>query len=148
MPPSLHRRRTRGIRTAAPALSCACPAETEVTSPALQQAASGPKGVRRRALVVNDEPDLAHLLAGMLRRSGFLCDFAFTGWDAQSLLSKQDSDVILCDLRVPDMDGETLFAWIKAERPWLCVRIGFMAGDALGRADGADRTPGSRKAVP
>jgi CheY-like chemotaxis protein len=37
---------------------------------------------------------------------------------------------------MPDMDGEALFAWIKAERPWLCARIGFMTGDALGRAAG------------
>ncbi|MFL5281229.1 MAG: ATP-binding protein [Rhodopila sp.] len=112
------------------------PTETGSASAASQPASSGSGHAGRQVLVVDDEPDLAHLLAGILKRYDIECQFASNGRDAQSLLSRQDYDAILCDLRMPDMDGEALFAWIKAERPWLCAHTGFMTGDALGRAVG------------
>jgi CheY-like chemotaxis protein len=40
-------------------------------------------------------------------------------------------DAILCDLRMPDLDGEALYAWVAAERPDLCARTAFVTGDAL-----------------
>jgi PAS domain S-box-containing protein len=114
----------------------AAPTETVVVSAALQPPASASSRARHYALIVDDEPDLAHLLAGMLKRFDVQCDFAATGRDAQDLLRKKDYHAILCDLRMPDMDGEALFNWIKVERPWLCARTGFITGDALGRGAG------------
>ena len=74
------------------------------------------------------------MLAGMLAAVGFRCDLAATGHEAQALLSERDYDAILCDLRMPGMDGEALLAWMAAERPRLCARTAFVTGDALGQA--------------
>jgi two-component system NtrC family sensor kinase len=43
-----------------------------------------------RALVVDDEPDLAGMLAEILRPLGYRCDMAATGVEAQRLLLDRD----------------------------------------------------------
>jgi CheY-like chemotaxis protein len=88
----------------------------------------------RRALVVDDEPDLAGMLAEILRPLGYRCDLAGTGAEAQRLLMGRDYDVILCDLRMPDIDGGALYAWMEGVRPHLCARTVFVTGDTLGQA--------------
>jgi two-component system NtrC family sensor kinase len=90
----------------------------------------------RRALVVDDEPDLAGMLAEILHPLGFRCDLAATGAEAQRLLADRDYDAILCDLRMPDLDGGALYAWLEESRPRLCTRTVFVTGDTLGHAAG------------
>ncbi len=92
-----------------------------------------PPAVPRRALVIDDEAELAGVLARMLAAHGFRCDFAVTGRDAQDLLSRGEYDAILCDLRMPDMDGRALYCWLERQRPQLCRRTAFVTGDALSR---------------
>jgi two-component system NtrC family sensor kinase len=91
----------------------------------------------RTALVVDDEVELAGILARMLAELGFRCDLAATGREAQRLLSESDYDVILCDLRMPDMDGAALYDWLKENRSHLCQHTGFVTGDALSGAAGS-----------
>jgi CheY-like chemotaxis protein len=59
---------------------------------------------------------------------------ADTGVSARRQLEARDFDLILSDLRMPDVDGSALHAWIKAERPHLLGRLGFVTGDTLGPA--------------
>lgn len=47
------------------------------------------------------------------------------------MLSHQDYDAILCGLRMPDMGGPALFAWLERHRPHLCRRLVFVTGDVL-----------------
>ena len=89
-----------------------------------------------KILVVDDEAELAGLLARMLAALGFRCDLASTGREAQRLLSERDYDAILCDLRMPDMDGQALYGWLEENRAHLCRRTAFVTGDALSRAAG------------
>lgn len=92
----------------------------------------------RRALVIDDEVEIAALLAEMLKRFGFACDLASSGSDAQSLLAGNcaDYDLILCDIRMPDGDGPALFEWLESQLPHLTHRIAFITGDTLGPAAG------------
>jgi len=93
-------------------------------------ASTGP----RAALIVDDEAEIAGVLARMLAPLGFRCDLAATGRQARRLLSSRDYDAILCDLRMPDMNGQTLYRWLEANRAHLCRRTAFLTGDALGQA--------------
>lgn len=90
---------------------------------------------RRTALVVDDEPGIARALAEYLELDGYECDIAGSGAQAMSRLQMQDYDLVVSDLRMPDMDGPALFAWIRAQRPELADRVCFATGDTLG--DGA-----------
>lgn len=91
-----------------------------------------------RAIIVDDEPEIAKLVAEALARKGFRADLAGSGAEAQALISAAAGgyDAVVCDLRMPDIDGPTLFRWIEANYPALVERVLFVTGDALGPAGG------------
>jgi two-component system NtrC family sensor kinase len=89
---------------------------------------------RQPALVLDDEPEIAALLADMLSRLGFDCEVVDTGEAALKRLAAQDYGLILCDLRMPGVDGPAVYEWLSRNRPHLCARVGFVTGDTLGSA--------------
>ena len=89
---------------------------------------------RQPALVLDDEPEIAALLADMLGRQGYDCDVVDTGEAALQRLAAQDYALILCDLRMPGVDGAAVYEWLRQHRPHLCARVGFVTGDTLGSA--------------
>ncbi len=86
----------------------------------------------RRALVVDDEPDVAGALAELLAADGYAVEAALSGEAARSMLVDAGFDLILCDLRMPGMDGRQLFTWLRQVHPELVGRLAFATGDALG----------------
>lgn len=88
----------------------------------------------RRALVVDDEQEIAESLADFLSFEGFNCDVAVGGAEAQARLALASYDLIVSDLRMPGIDGPALHAWLAAERPDLLPRMAFATGDTLGAA--------------
>jgi DNA-binding response OmpR family regulator len=58
-----------------------------------------------RALVVEDEPPLARLIAGYLEREGFVVSVCEDGERAVQLALEQDPEVIVLDLMLPRLDG-------------------------------------------
>jgi PAS domain S-box-containing protein len=87
---------------------------------------------RGHALVVDDELEIADMLAELLEGMGYRVRIADSGVTAQRQLAARDFDLILSDLRMPDLDGPGLHAWVRAHRPHLLSRIGFVTGDTLG----------------
>lgn len=87
-----------------------------------------------RALVVDDEAELAEALAIFVARAGYQVQTALNGAEAQRLLSEGDYDLVVSDLRMPGMDGPALYDWLERNRPHLIDRIGFVTGDTLGAA--------------
>ena len=62
-----------------------------------------------RVLVVDDEPQLADLMREMLESAGYEVATAESGAVALELLAEARFDAIVCDLRMPDMDGPALW---------------------------------------
>lgn len=62
-------------------------------------------GTGRRALVVDDERDLASLIADYLGREGFTTTCAFDGTSAVKAAREQAPDLVILDLGLPGMDG-------------------------------------------
>lgn len=85
----------------------------------------------RTALVVDDEDGVADLLAEILSNSGFAVTIAEDGQNALDRLRSENFSVILTDLRMPGLDGPSLFARLRDERPALARRIVFVTGDML-----------------
>ena len=92
---------------------------------------------RRSVLIIDDEAEVGRLLSEMMSAQAFRCDVVSAGDAAQALLERRDYDVILCDLRMPDIDGPALFTWLTTHKPHLCARIAFVTGDTLGAAASA-----------
>jgi CheY-like chemotaxis protein len=90
-----------------------------------------------RLLIVDDETEIAEVLADGLGLAGHACVTAGGGRAAQRLLEAgADYDAIVCDLRMPDLDGPALYHWLRARHPTLAEATIFMTGDALGQMAG------------
>jgi len=62
-----------------------------------------------RIAVVDDEADLAGILANRLRRAGYEVSLAGDGLAALELIGRERPDLVLLDVRMPRLDGiETL----------------------------------------
>jgi DNA-binding NtrC family response regulator len=71
----------------------------------------------KSVLVVDDEVAMCDLVRDFLGGAGFDVDVAHDGRQALRKFRKLDYDVVLTDLRMPDMDGMALLQTIKEERP-------------------------------
>ncbi len=63
--------------------------------------------------LIEDEPDIRKLLSGFLTRSGCTVREAADGIAAAELLSNEPFDLILMDLMLPGISGETLIADLR-----------------------------------
>jgi CheY-like chemotaxis protein len=88
--------------------------------------------VRRRALVVDDEADIADTIRELLEREGFDVTVAADGSAALRELDHGEFDVVLSDLRMPGVSGPEMYARLKEIRPNLLSKMGFLTGDTLG----------------
>lgn len=117
-------------------------AEVLVELPVLQMAGSdGPRTscadagdvpVRpstQRILVVDDEEALRLLLQEALSLAGHTVDAAGDGEEALALVRDKAYDLVICDLRMPGMDGEEFFDAVSTVAPELSDRIIFSTGD-------------------
>jgi PAS domain S-box-containing protein len=86
----------------------------------------------KRALVVDDEPDIAETIRELLEREGFDVTVASDGAAALMALDRDDFDVVLSDLRMPGVSGPEMYARVREIRPQLLSRIAFVTGDTLG----------------
>ncbi len=91
-----------------------------------------PVATAARILIVDDESSIAHGLARLLGRDGHRIDTALNGRQALSMLQEQEYDLILCDLRMPELDGPGLYWAVAASQPSLLPRFIFLTGDTLG----------------
>lgn len=72
------------------------------------------EGSRGTILYVEDNPDNRNLLRRILMAEGFDITLAETANQAFQILETLRPDIILTDINMPDMDGYTLTAHIRA----------------------------------
>ncbi len=70
-----------------------------------------------RILLMEDESSVAQGLQMVLRQEGYGVDLAMTGQGALDTLSHKAFDLLVADLRLPDMDGMDVIKRVKDERP-------------------------------
>src|ERR1700743_3840190 len=68
-------------------------------------------------LIIDDEEKLRSLLARIIRLEGFTVLEAETMKAGLRLLDKEDIDVVLCDVKLPDGNGVEVVRDIRAKRP-------------------------------
>lgn len=71
---------------------------------------------RKQILIVDDEENLRHMLSVMLSRQGYQVDTSEDGAVALRRIREQVYDFILCDIRMPEMDGKAFLAKALEDR--------------------------------
>ena len=83
-------------------------------------------------LVVEDEAKLASAVVDALRDAGYLVDHAEDGEMALEKIKEQAFDVVICDLKMPRLDGKAFYRTLEAAAPGLAKRVIFVPGDVAG----------------
>jgi two-component system response regulator AtoC len=71
----------------------------------------------KRLLIVDDEENMRHMLQVMLQKAGYLVQTAADGVEGLEQMAKHDFDFVLCDLRMPNMDGMAFLENTKQTHP-------------------------------
>ena len=103
--------------------------------------AGGPRPARLRALVVDDEAPLVHVVSGYLEREGFEVVSAGDGERAVELARSEAPDVIVLDLMLPGIDGIEACRRIRAFSDAYIVMLTARAEEVdkiVGLSTGAD----------
>jgi two-component system cell cycle sensor histidine kinase/response regulator CckA len=99
------------------------PLQTERTSNAAAGAA---------VLVVEDEAALGAAVAESLQDDGFVVERASDGLEALERVRGQHFDVIICDLKMPRLDGTQFYRELEISQPEMTRRVMFVTGDVAG----------------
>ena len=83
-------------------------------------------------LLVEDEHALADAVAEALTDAGLKVDRAGDGQEALTRVRNVAYDLVICDLKMPRIDGMTLYRAIAAATPSLASRVIFVTGDVAG----------------
>jgi CheY-like chemotaxis protein len=84
-----------------------------------------------RILLVDDETGSREVLACLLEFDGYHVETAQHGLEALELLARRSYDVILSDMRMPQMSGGALYRRIEHDWPHLAPRVVFMTAKRL-----------------
>jgi two-component system response regulator AtoC len=63
-----------------------------------------------RVLVIDDEKNMRHMLEIMLKKAGYEAETAGDGLEGLEKMGQADFDFVLCDLKMPKMDGMTFLS--------------------------------------
>ena len=83
-------------------------------------------------LVVEDEAALAAAVSDALRDAGFTVDYAADGEQALLKIAEQAFDAVVCDLKMPRLDGQAFHRALATAAPTLVKRVIFVTGDVAG----------------
>ena len=91
-----------------------------------------------RVLVVEDDRDIAELIARYLSKAGYAADVVSNGRDAQARISANPPDVLVLDLMLPEVDGLEICRGVRADRRTASIPIIMLTA----RADESERIVG------
>ncbi|HSB60640.1 MAG TPA: ATP-binding protein, partial [Vicinamibacteria bacterium] len=99
---------------------------SEAGAPETSGAAAG-----RSILIVDDEHEVAEVLAELLRSVGHTVEIAKGGLAGLQRLAGVRFDLVITDMKMPDLDGRALHREAERLDPSLPGRFVFMTGDGL-----------------
>jgi two-component system NtrC family sensor kinase len=86
---------------------------------------------RLRILVVDDEPHIQHYMRATLEAWGHTVGVASNGRTGLDQALREPFDVIIADLRMPELGGREMYERLSAERPDAAARVVFSTGDTV-----------------
>jgi signal transduction histidine kinase len=90
------------------------------------------EGAGKTILVVDDEESLLHMMKEELKRHSYEVKTATNGETALRKMGEQKFDLIVCDIKMPGLNGRQVYERLRAESPETCRRMVFITGDIIG----------------
>src|SRR5262245_45283916 len=91
-----------------------------------------------RILIVEDDPDIADLVAHYLDKAGFMTERVSSGRDALAAIAAKPPDLLVLDLMLPQVDGLEICRMVRSEKKTAAVPIIMLTA----RADESERIVG------
>jgi two-component system NtrC family sensor kinase len=89
----------------------------------------------KKVLVIDDEPHVAQMIAATLWSLGHQADAVFSVREASerliTVMPTQAYDLIICDMKMPEMDGRQMYEFVEGHYPNLLHRMVFSSGDTV-----------------
>jgi two-component system cell cycle sensor histidine kinase/response regulator CckA len=92
----------------------------------------------RHILIVEDDYELADVLAEVLTHENCVSEQAANGMEALDKLRTMNFDAIVCDLMMPRVDGQAFYDQVARDFPYLGERFLFITGQASRQAGMTD----------
>ena len=90
------------------------------------------QGVEGRSIrVVDDEESIQRLLGSVHQMDNHLVDTASNGREALERIAERTYDLVITDIKMPDMGGRELFEQLVKQDPRLAARTIFITGDTV-----------------
>jgi CheY-like chemotaxis protein len=104
------------------------PAPAERGSSAPPNGANGAGFVRKKVLLLEDDPAFKEIMADFLTENGYAVRAVQNGVEGVHEVLAGDFEVILCDMLMPTLPGDMFYRAVERMRPHLCDRFVFMTG--------------------
>lgn len=86
---------------------------------------------KKKILIVDDEREILDMIFDLLHQQGNYVDVASNGKIAWEKIQKQEYDLILCDIKMPQMNGRELYQALKKPNPLYLRKLVFITGDTV-----------------
>ena len=129
---------TATVEMPLPATDCASPVRPRLEPlPTSESLETGHVGAAlgawagTRVLVLEDEPTVARLIADVLEDEGLRVDVLLDSREALDRTAREDYVLVICDMKMPELDGEHLYQALALAQNPLRERFLFVTGDVL-----------------
>ncbi len=92
-----------------------------------------------KLLVIEDEPEIASFLLKGLRARGYTVEHSATGNGGLALAQQAGVDLVVLDLRLPDLDGTEVLRRLRANGNHVPVIVLTARGETVDRVEGLDQ---------
>jgi DNA-binding response OmpR family regulator len=99
---------------------------------------SSPPSSASRVLIIEDDPDIAHLLEHSLVRAGFVVETLTSGHEVMASVRRLQADLVLLDLMLPGLDGLEVCRSLRADPATAALPVIMLTA----RAEESDRIVG------
>jgi signal transduction histidine kinase len=90
------------------------------------------EGAGKQILAVDDEESLLHMIQEELTRHHYEVTTVPNGETALRAMREKKFDAIICDLKMPGINGRQVYERLRDESPETCRRMVFVTGDIIG----------------
>jgi len=89
------------------------------------------EGAGKRILVIDDEEPVLDLIQSTLVRRGFTVETARDGGEGLRRIAQTHFDLIVCDWKMPGLNGQQVFERLRTNHPHAAGRFIFLTGDVV-----------------